>query len=126
MIFLSGGIFLLSLTVLPWWSVWLSALVLGAVTTSRSKRRHLQVAIAATIVTMAMAFVLDGAQHGLVTKRLSPLFGLSSVYGIYLGMGLLGFVSALLGYHLGQSFTPYVPLVQRRARRLFDALTSSV
>ena len=60
--------------------------------------RALQVAAAAALSWMAMAYVQDGRSHGLIAPRMAGLFALPAVALILSVQGFLGFVTALLAF----------------------------
>jgi len=100
MIFLSALLFLICLSILPWWSVWLASFALGVFLPSGWKRT-LNVALAAAACHMAVAFVKDGGSHGLISARISQLFQLPNSYYLFGIMGALGFILAVVGHRTG-------------------------
>lgn len=102
MIFLSAAVFAICFRALPWWCIWIAATALGFALPS-SWSRVFTVAFIAAIVNVAMAFVQDGMNFGMIAPRMSALFGLPFGSAIYLVMALITFISAALGFSFGQS-----------------------
>ena len=100
MIFLAMLLFLFSIWVLPWWGVWLAAVGLGYLLPGGGKRT-LHVAVAAALASMAVAFLLDGKNQGMISMRMNAMFFLPFSGAIFLLLGVLAAVSAALGYRLG-------------------------
>ncbi len=66
------------------------------------KKRDLQLAFSAAIAHAALAFYKDGRNLGLISKRMSGLFGLPQPELIFLVMAVLAFVTVWLGLRAGK------------------------
>ncbi len=104
MIFLAMIFFLTVVWLLPWWGIWLASVVLGVLLPGGG-RRTLQVAIGATLVAVAAAYIQDGRNSGLISQRMSAMFGIPFSGGIFLIVALIAAVSATTGFRLGTAFS---------------------
>lgn len=100
MFLLSLALFLLAGWFLPWWSVVLSSLILGLIVTPR-RGRPLSVALAAAVSWVAIGYILDARNLGLISQRMSGVFGLPAAGFMFLLIGGVAFVSAGLGFQSG-------------------------
>jgi hypothetical protein len=99
MIFAALGLFLLATWFLPWWSAALIGFALGWLSANWNMRWLApQVASAAALSWMALAYVQDGRSYGLISQRMAGVFGLPSAQLIFVLQGFLGFVTALLAF----------------------------
>ena len=102
MIFLAMIFFLPVVWLLPWWGIWLTSVVLGGILPGGG-RRTLQVATAAALVSIAAAFLQDGRNSGMISQRMSAMFGLPFSGGIFLVVGLIAAISAVIGFRIGSA-----------------------
>lgn len=100
MIFFAILVMLPVIWFLPWWAVALSAFVLGYWVASRVSQQ-LSVAVAAGLVWAALAYLRDGQNYGLISKRMSGLLGLPYDFLIFPALAILGFAVALLWVRMG-------------------------
>jgi hypothetical protein len=85
---------------MPWWSLAAAGLLLGIFLPAK-KARAVQVSAAAALAWAILAYILDGRSHGLISQRMSGLFGMPSPWLMFLLMALIGAVTALLNYQAG-------------------------
>jgi hypothetical protein len=105
MIYLCLVLFLLCGWFLPWWGMAFLSFGLGLLLPERTWK----VVLAAGIAWAALAYVLDGRSHGMISQRMAGLFGLPSPLLLLLLMGMIGAVTAGLCFKSGSLF--------RQARR---------
>ena len=98
-VFLACGWFL------PWWSLALASFVLGLVVRASAWK----IGAAAALAWASLAYILDGHSHGLISQRMSGLFGMPSHFLIFLLMAVLGAVTATLFFRAGSAFRSAVP-----------------
>jgi len=102
MLYLCLALFLLSGWFLPWWALGLLSLALGFVIDAQAWK----VFLAGFVAWLALAFVLDGRSHGLISQRMSGLFSLPSPYLFLVVTALVGGVTAALCFKAGSSLKP--------------------
>lgn len=85
---------------MPWWGLGVVALILGLTIPGKFKRA-LEVSFAAGVAAAVLAYILDGRSHGLISQRMSGLFGLPFAPLIFLIMGIINALSAFLYYKAG-------------------------
>jgi hypothetical protein len=95
MFFFSLALFLVGSWCLPWWVVVIGGLMMGWFQ-PRPWNGGFNCALAAAVAWAALAYIEDGRNHGLVSKRLAGLFHLPHASFTYLIMGLCGFITVFL------------------------------
>ena|ERR1035437_9375217 len=100
MFYFSLFIFLICAWTLPWWGIAAVAFILGLIMPGKFKRAW-EVSFAAGVAASVLAYVLDGRSHGLISQRMSGLFGLPFAPAIFLVMGILTGITVFLYYQAG-------------------------
>jgi hypothetical protein len=115
-VFFAGLIIFISCVIfLPWYAASVAAAVIGFVLPNATVKTHLVLAASAGFASAAGAFMQDGRNYGLVSKRMGGLLMLPWPGMIFAVVFLFSFISVFLwlrgGYGLRQWF-------DQRAKRL--------
>lgn len=100
MFFFALAVFLACGWLLPWWSLAAASLSLGILLPTRPAWT---ISFAAAVAWATLAFLKDGHSHGIISQRMSALFGLPAAPLIFLVMAILGAVTAVLFFKAGAS-----------------------
>ena len=100
MIFFAALLFIPLIWFLPWWSIAPVALVLGFWMAPKVSQQ-ISVALAAAFVWPTLAFLRDGQNYGLISKRMSGLLSLPHESLIFPALAVLAFTFALLWVRSG-------------------------
>jgi hypothetical protein len=102
MFFFSLTLFLIATWCAPWWMCGLIGFAAGFLRPGFTMRR-LQLSVASGLAWAALAYVQDGRNFGLVSRRLGGLMHLPHPLLIFVIMAVLGFVTVLLAAQSGAS-----------------------
>ncbi|MGZ3722487.1 MAG: hypothetical protein ACXVA9_06135 [Bdellovibrionales bacterium] len=97
MIYFSVVVFSFCGWFLPWYGLGAAAFILGIAFPDKPA----QVSLGAALAWAAGAYLLDGQSHGIISQRMSGLFGLPSSFLIFLVMAFLAAVTAFLCFNAG-------------------------
>jgi hypothetical protein len=97
MLYLSLFLFLLCGWLLPWWCLALMSFALGIFLRGSAWK----VGAAAALAWAGLAYILDGRSHGLISQRMSGLFGMPAPYFIFVLMAAMGGITATLFFKAG-------------------------
>jgi hypothetical protein len=86
---------------LPWYAATVVALFIGLSFRQASLQQHLSLAVASGIAYAACAFMADGRNYGLISRRMSGLFMLPSPYLLFAVLFMISFISVLLWLRFG-------------------------
>ena len=107
MIYLALGVMALAISFFPWWSIAGAGLILGALLPS-GRKVAAQMGLAAGTVWAAWAYIRDSQNYGLISQRMSGVFGLPYAWMIFAVVFVLGFITAYLctraGHAMKESF----------------------
>lgn len=95
--FFAGLIIFIACTLyLPWYAASIMALLIGFFIRFATLRQHLVLAASAGLANGACAFMADGRNYGLVSKRMSGLFSLPTPGLIFVTLFVMSFLSVFL------------------------------
>jgi hypothetical protein len=101
MMFFGMAILLPTIWFFPWWVPALVASGLGWMNGPRPSSAAWQIALAGGLVTVALAFIKDGRNAGIISERMSGLFSLPHSSMIFALVFFLMFVTLFLCFQAG-------------------------
>lgn len=113
MFFFSLALFVVASWSAPWWLAGGIGFAMGSLR-EMNAREALHFSSACGVAWAALAYVQDGRNFGLISRRVGGLFNLPHFSIVFLLMAILGFVTAFLGLQAGLAL-----------RGLFKAPTNS-
>lgn len=102
MFFFSLAVFLVSAWSTPWWVAALIGLVMG-MARENTWRESIQFSSACALAWAALAYVNDGRNFGLISKRVGGLLNLPHFSLLFVIMAVIGFMTVFLSLQSGQA-----------------------
>lgn len=102
MIFASLALLIPAIWIFPWWALPVFSAFAGFFVEGKTSRA-VQFSICAGVVACAFAFIKDGQNGGVISRRVSAMFALPGAGFAYLVLFFLCFVTAFLWFRAGRS-----------------------